>query len=162
MCLTTFLHWQGTNAFPPACAMGVQTASKYTRTCKFPCWTHLMLLQANRNSLIIILSNTHWRQASIGSRNQEFPRRREIRQEINWDIFVQWQSSAIYTTLGMLIQSALGETTPLLVTTQFVCCLIKLLLLWQYCPTRAMAPSFTRFLDHTKRRSTAGRTPLDE
>ena len=29
-------------------------------------------------------------------------------------------------------------------------------------PTRALASSFTRFLDHTKRRTTLGRTPLDE
>jgi len=29
-------------------------------------------------------------------------------------------------------------------------------------PTRAMAPTFTRFLDHTQRRITVGRTPLDE
>ena len=35
-------------------------------------------------------------------------------------------------------------------------------LLWRYCPTRAMASSFTRFLDHTQRHTTVGRTPLDE
>jgi len=29
-------------------------------------------------------------------------------------------------------------------------------------PTRAMASSFTRFLDHTQRHITVGRTPLDE
>jgi len=29
-------------------------------------------------------------------------------------------------------------------------------------PTRAMAASFTRFLDHTQRRTTVGRAPLDE
>jgi len=29
-------------------------------------------------------------------------------------------------------------------------------------PTRAMASSFLRFLDHTKRRTKVGRTPLDE
>ena len=28
--------------------------------------------------------------------------------------------------------------------------------------TRAMAPSFTRFLNHSQRRATVGRTPLDE
>jgi hypothetical protein len=33
---------------------------------------------------------------------------------------------------------------------------------WRWGPTRAMARSFTRFLDHTKRRTTVGRTPLDE
>jgi len=34
--------------------------------------------------------------------------------------------------------------------------------LWRCCPTRAMASSFLRFLDHTQRRTTVGRTPLDE
>ena len=34
--------------------------------------------------------------------------------------------------------------------------------LWRCGPTRAMASSFTRFLDHTQRRITVGRTPLDE
>ena len=35
-------------------------------------------------------------------------------------------------------------------------------LLWRCDPTRVMASSFTRFLDHTQRRTTVGRTPLDE
>ena len=34
--------------------------------------------------------------------------------------------------------------------------------LWRCGPTRARASSFMRFLDHTKRRTTVGRTPLDE
>jgi len=34
--------------------------------------------------------------------------------------------------------------------------------LWRCGPTRAMASSFMRFLDHTQRRITVGRTPLDE
>jgi hypothetical protein len=33
---------------------------------------------------------------------------------------------------------------------------------WLCSPARAMSPSFTRFLDHTQRRVTVGRTPLDE
>jgi len=37
-----------------------------------------------------------------------------------------------------------------------------LFFLWRYDPTRVMASSFTRFLDHTQRRTTVGRTPLDE
>ena len=35
-------------------------------------------------------------------------------------------------------------------------------LLWRCDPTRVMASSFLRFLDHTQRRTTLGRTPLDE
>jgi hypothetical protein len=34
--------------------------------------------------------------------------------------------------------------------------------LWLCSPSRAMASLFTRFLDHTQRRATVGRTPLDE
>ena len=39
---------------------------------------------------------------------------------------------------------------------------VILFFLWRCGPTRAMASSFLRFLDHTKRRITVGRTPLDE
>ena len=35
-------------------------------------------------------------------------------------------------------------------------------LLWLYDPTRVMASSLLRFLDHTQQRTTVGRTPLDE
>ena len=35
-------------------------------------------------------------------------------------------------------------------------------ILWRCGPTRARASSFLRFLDHTERRTTVGRTPLDE
>jgi len=38
----------------------------------------------------------------------------------------------------------------------------KFSLLWRCDPTRLMASSFLMFLDHTQRRSTVGRTPLDE
>jgi hypothetical protein len=37
-----------------------------------------------------------------------------------------------------------------------------LFFLWRYDPTRVMAYSFLRFLDHTQRRTTVGRIPLDE
>jgi len=37
-----------------------------------------------------------------------------------------------------------------------------LFFLWRYDPTRVMASSFLRFLDHGQRRTTVGRTPLDE
>jgi hypothetical protein len=35
-------------------------------------------------------------------------------------------------------------------------------LLWLCSPARAMVSSSTRFIDHTQRRATVGRTPLDE
>jgi len=37
-----------------------------------------------------------------------------------------------------------------------------MIFLWRYDPTRTRASSFTRFLDHTQRRTTVGRTPLEE
>ena len=40
--------------------------------------------------------------------------------------------------------------------------LIFFFLLWRCDPTRVMSSSFLRFLDHTQRRTTVGRTPLDE
>ena len=51
---------------------------------------------------------------------------------------------------------ALGSTEPLTEMSLFLC------FLWLRDPTRAMASSFLRFLDHTQRRTTVGRTPLDE
>ena len=41
---------------------------------------------------------------------------------------------------------------------------VLLVCFWRYIPPTqwAMAYSFTRFLDHTQRRTTVGRTPLDE
>ena len=38
----------------------------------------------------------------------------------------------------------------------------SLFFLWHCDPTRVMASSFLRFLDHTQRHTTVGRTPLDE
>ena len=39
---------------------------------------------------------------------------------------------------------------------------IIFLLLWRCDPTRVMASSFLTFLDHTQRRTTVGRAPMDE
>ena len=40
--------------------------------------------------------------------------------------------------------------------------LIPPFIIWGKTPQWAIASSFTRFLDHTQRRTTVGRTPLDE
>ena len=45
---------------------------------------------------------------------------------------------------------------------QALLCLFLFCFLWRCSPTRAMASSILRFLDHTQRRITVGRTPLDE
>jgi len=52
--------------------------------------------------------------------------------------------------------AAATTTTTTTTTTTF------LSFFWRDSPQWAKAPSFARFLDHTKRRTTAGRTPLDE
>ena len=36
------------------------------------------------------------------------------------------------------------------------------LFFWRNSPKETMASSFTRFIDHTQRRTTVGRIPLDE
>jgi hypothetical protein len=40
--------------------------------------------------------------------------------------------------------------------------ILAVLCVWRCDPTRFMVSSFFRFLDHTQRRTTVGRTPLDE
>ena len=40
--------------------------------------------------------------------------------------------------------------------------LVRFFFLWRCDPTRVMASSFLRFIDLTQRRTTVGRTPLDE
>jgi len=45
---------------------------------------------------------------------------------------------------------------------QSIIIIITIFFLWRCDPTRIMAFSFLRFLDHTQRRTTAGRTPLDK
>ena len=44
----------------------------------------------------------------------------------------------------------------------FIYYIYLFILLWRCDPTRVMASLFLRFLDHTQRRTTFGRTPLDE
>jgi len=44
----------------------------------------------------------------------------------------------------------------------YICMYIYVFFLWRCDPTRVMASSFFRFLDHTQRRTTFGRTSLDE
>ena len=44
----------------------------------------------------------------------------------------------------------------------FLMCFVCFVCFWSDSPHWAMASSFTRFLDHTQRRTTVGRTPLDE
>ena len=58
--------------------------------------------------------------------------------------WIAWLSLALYRDRGSIFLLLLGP------------------LLWRCGPTRAMTSSFTRFLDHTLRHTTVGRTSLDE
>ena len=49
-----------------------------------------------------------------------------------------------------------------MVVCMVVCVVFSFFFLWRCDPTRVMASSFMRFLNHTQRRTTVGRTPLDE
>jgi len=57
----------------------------------------------------------------------------------------------------VIFPSSLVQSTPFLITFEWL-----FFFLWRCDSTRIMASSFLRFPDHTQRRSTVGRTPLDE
>ena len=71
-----------------------------------------------------------------------------------------WQEKAgTFTTSRPILPHIWGQRLPP------TCCYPFIRIsppLWRCGPTRAMASSFLRFLDHTQRRVTVGRTPLDE
>ena len=60
----------------------------------------------------------------------------------------------------LIIPSSPVYNTSISNTWNSVCLLVCFL--WRCGPMRTMASSFLRFLDHTQRRTTVGRTPLDE
>ena len=60
------------------------------------------------------------------------------------------------------LQYERSSFTPIQNKRQNYNCADFFFLLWRCDPTRFMASSFLRSLDHTQRRSTVGRTPLDE
>jgi len=62
------------------------------------------------------------------------------------------RSRAVKPIVGRYTDWATGPTTYLYIY----------FFLWRCGPTQAMASSFLRFLDHTQRCTTVGRTPLDE
>ena len=68
----------------------------------------------------------------------------------DWKAKVIWELSLLLIDILILKIMKTGEYT------------FFLFLLRRCGPSRAMASSFTWFLDHTQRRTTVGRTPLDE
>jgi hypothetical protein len=73
-----------------------------------------------------------------------------------WELFflpfsVHAQTNVIYVALSPLLWCFFNN-----------CIYYYYYFLWLCSPAWAMASSSTRFLDHTQRRTTVGRTPLDE
>ena len=68
-----------------------------------------------------------------------------------WFYFLSWYLSPLVLHLSSVNNN--NNNNSLFVC--FVC-------FWRNSPQWVMASSFTRFLDHTQRRTTVGRTPLDE
>jgi hypothetical protein len=64
------------------------------------------------------------------------------------------QQTIYYSDMSCRVFPAFCNVTP--------CRILFLYFLWLWSPARAMTSSSTKFLDHTQRRATVGRTPLDE
>ena len=75
--------------------------------------------------------------------------------------------SVLYTILSFLLfissPRQFSSLVFFLIFLLLTCCIRSLtFFLWRCDPTRVMTSSFLRFLYHTQRRTTVGRTPLDE
>ena len=68
-------------------------------------------------------------------------------------------SEEIFMVLFIVYIETINNT---ILTYLFIYLFIFFFFLWRCDPTRVMASSFLRFLDHTQWRITVGRTPLDE
>ena len=66
----------------------------------------------------------------------------------------------VYARIMRVIMKYEPANVPLLFI--IICNFTFVFFLWRCDPTRVMAFSFLRFLDHTQRRTTFGRIPLDE
>ena len=70
-------------------------------------------------------------------------------------------NTAVYTHTVRMCKIRLGRKLCTLLSLNSIYSL-KFFAFWRDSPQWARASSFTRFLDHTQRRTTVGRTPLDE
>ena len=81
---------------------------------------------------------------------------------LSWFRIVTWcWSSGLHKLLTNSWQELLScreKPCSMLLLNRIAC----FVFLWRCGPTRTMASSFTRFLRHAQRRTTVGRTPLDE
>jgi len=109
-----------------------------------------------------------WREVSVRLLRLRSCKRRQNKEDVK--SFIYSPTDALVSCLKNNIKIYI-KTAPtcfgvsyIIITECTNSCLLKfsLSLLWRRGPTRAMAASFLRFLDHTRRRITVGRTPLDE
>ena len=77
-------------------------------------------------------------------------------------VSTQLEAAQLRFSRHHLILSPLSVLNPNIHTDYISSCLFVCLFFWRDIPQWARASSFTRFLDHTQRRTTVGRTPLDE
>jgi len=68
-----------------------------------------------------------------------------------------WTTTAVAPWNPLDIRESVHRDTTMKVTNK-----MHFFFLWRCDPTRVMASSFLMFLDHTQRRTTLGRTPLDK
>ena len=80
--------------------------------------------------------------------------------EINTQLYSK--GTTVIETSGTAYPETRRQTSPYLNLHQNRYVVVVVVYLAQQPPQWAMASSFTRFLDHTQRRITVGRTPLDE
>jgi len=78
-----------------------------------------------------------------------------------------WASGPVWTGAENLAPTGIRSPAVQPVTSRYTTYANRptfeiLFFLWRCAPTRAMASSFLRFLDHTQQRTTVGRDPLDE
>ena len=77
-------------------------------------------------------------------------------QRLRRKYYVDLYLSFLYRKSNMHQQNTMNDKDKISVKN------VLLFFFWSCCPTRAMASSFMRFLDHTRQHTTVGRTPLDE
>ena len=81
-----------------------------------------------------------------------------LREVIFISVYMLWEEETKYLSLSIIHDSAWMQLMQLTLTN------VKsvLFFLWRCDPKRVMASSFLMFLDHTQRRTTVGRTLLDD
>jgi len=94
------------------------------------------------------------------------PASTKIRNEFSQHWILIFTAMSSYLTLPLRISGYFIASVRATYPTHFIVCYITAIktffFLWCCGPTRAMASSFLRVLDHTQRRTTVGRTLLDE